>query len=369
MAMSRKLHFFTLLLLTQFLYIQVVEAAILRTSGRGSKSSNFSEGYYYVDKQYLNEFGRIKESAFEDQFFSKSILRAVGGGGRGLGSVPNTCINGYTDDDLDDLAHEIAYWDTELSYGRITQEEYDTAVAAENFKIYGEPCVWEFTEGESLSMFGFFSLYFGIPDVVYDVDWSISGQPTLSGEVNTLGDLATIDGTIYDGWVTLNADVDLAPGDYNVFVSVDITTPNGKVFYDRNRPNDKVNLERICDLNPAFDVYQAALSLFEQYQNAVDDYYYYNDPVNYPYPTGPVPPDPGSVAPPDEICGYDSLDSSDNVINAAMSFYSEGEQLRILPANVDPNSPTNDVSAPASMGLLLLGWLGLILRRQTKVKK
>ena len=135
--MSRKLSIFTLLLLTQFLYIQVVEAALSRTGGRGSKSSNFSEGYYYVENQYLNEFNRIKESAYEDQFFTKSILRAVGGGGRGLGSVPNTCINGYTDDDLDDLAHEIAYWDTELSYGRITQEEYDTAVAAENFKIYG----------------------------------------------------------------------------------------------------------------------------------------------------------------------------------------------------------------------------------------
>jgi hypothetical protein len=367
--MSRKLSIFTLLLLMQFLYIQIAEAGIVRTGGRGSQSGNYSEGFYYVDNQYLNEFGRIKESAYEDQFFSKSILRAVGGGGRGLGSVPNTCINGYTDDDLDELANQIDYWDTELSYGRITQDEYDTAVAAENFKIYGEPCVWEFTEGDSLSMFGFFSLYFGIPDVVYDVDWSISGQPTLPGEVNTLGDLDTIDGTILDGWVTLNADFDIAPGDYTVYVTVGLSTPKGKIFYDRNRPNDMVNLTRVCDANPAFDVYQVALALFQTYQNAVDDYYYYNDPINYPYPTGPVPPDPGDVVPDQDICGYDSVDQSDNVIAAAMSFYSEGEQLRILPANVDPNSPTTDVSAPASIGLLLLGWVGVILRRQTKIKK
>lgn len=332
--MSVKLKLLTLPLLALFLFAQFAEATLIRSGGRGDLSLNYSEAFYYVDNQYLNEAG-IVESAFDAGWFGSpkadnSIMRAIGGGGRGLGAVPNDCIKGYTQSDVDDLEQDIDYWQTELSEGRITEAQFDAEVAALELAVYGEPCVWEFAQGDALSMFGFFSLFFDTPAVTYDVNWLINGI-SIPGEINTAGDLLTADGTINKGWVTLNTPPlsILAPGDYLVSVSVSLSASMGKFFWTSSEPGNQVEFQEICITkeNPDFDP---------------ED----NDSLEFI-----------------DVCGYDSVSrSNDLVVNARTMFYSDQEILRILPATTGPD--ITPVNAPASIVLLLFGIVALVIRRQ-----
>jgi hypothetical protein len=309
--MTAKLKLLTLPLLVLFLFSQFAEAGLVRTGGRGDLSLNFSQAFYYVDNQYLNEVGII-ESAFnfDSPFAANSIVRAVGGGGRGLGSVPNDCIKGYTQGDLDDLEQEIDFLRTELSDGRITEAEFDAAVAALEAAIYGEPCVWEFNQGDALDMFGFFSLYFDTPDISYNVRWLID-DALLPGDINTAGDLVTPDGTINNGWVTLNTPPTMAfaPGDYMVYAAVDLSSSAGRFFMTSNQPGSEIVFEEKCI----------------------------------------------------EVCGYTNVDRNNSEVNnPTMSFFSDGEMLRILPARITP------VNAPASIALFLFGLVAMVVKRRQK---
>jgi hypothetical protein len=329
--MTAKLKLLTLPLLALFLFAQFAEAGLVRTSGRGDFSLNFSQAFYYVDNQYLNEVGII-ESAFnfDSPFAANSIVRAVGGGGRGLGSVPNDCIKGYTQGDLDDLEQEIDFLRTELSEGRITEAEFDAAVAALEAAIYGEPCVWEFNQGDALDMFGFFSLYFDTPDISYNVRWLID-DALLPGDINTAGDLVTPDGTINNGWVTLNTPPTMAfaPGDYMVYAAVDLSSSAGRFFMTSNQPGSEIVFEEKCIEKPNPDF----------------------DPDN---------PDEG-IDPFIEVCGYTNVDRNDSEVNnPTMSFFSDGEMLRILPARITP------VNAPASIALFLFGLVAMVVKRRQK---
>ncbi len=335
--MSTTLKLLTLPLLVLFLFAQFAEAALTRTSGRGDLSLNFSEAFYYVDNQYLNEAGII-ESAFDVDFFGSpkadnSILRIIGGGGRGLGAVPNDCIKGYDQSHVDDLEQDIDYWRTELSYDRITEAQFDAEVAALELAVYGEPCVWEFAQGDALSMFGFFSLYFDTPNVLYDVNWLINGL-SLAGEINTTGDVLTPDGIINKGWVTLNTPPlsILVPGDYLVSVSVGLSASMGKFFWTSSEPGNLVEFRERCITkeNPSFDPED------DDSQEFID------------------------------VCGYDSVSrSTDLVVDARTMFYSDQEILRILPATTGPD--ITPVNAPASIALLLFGLVALVIRRQRVV--
>jgi hypothetical protein len=334
--MTAKLKLLTLPLLALFLFAQFAEAGLVRSGSRGDFSSNFSQAFYYVDNQYLNEVGIIDSAFdFDSPKAANSIFRAVGGGGRGLGAVPNDCINGYTQGDLDNLEQEIDYLRTELSEGRITEAEFDAAVAALEAAIYGEPCVWEFNQGDALSMFGFFSLFFDTPDISYNVRWLIDGV-LLPGDINTAGNLVTPDGTINNGWVTLNTPPTMAfaPGDYMAYAAVDLSSSAGRFFMTSNRPGDEIVFEEKCIVKPNPDF----------------------DPDN---------PDDG-IDPFIEVCGYTNVDRNDSEVNnPTMSFFSDGEMLRILPADAGPVA----VNAPASITLLLVGLLTMGLRRQRKIQR
>ena len=334
--MSAKLKLLTLPLLALFLFAQFAEAGLVRTGGRGDFSSNLSQAFYYVDNQYLNEVGII-ESAFnfDAPFAANSILRAVGGGGRGLGSVPNDCIKGYTQDDVDNLEQEINFLYEDFDNGLITEDELNAGIAALEFAIYGEPCAWEFNQGDALSMFGFFSLYFDTPDVSYNVRWLID-DVSLAGDINTAGDLVTPDGTIKNGWATLNTAPTMAfsPGDYMVYAAVDLSSSAGRFFMTSTRPGDEIVFEQKCIEKPNPDF----------------------DPDN---------PDDG-IDPFIEVCGYTNVDRYSSEVNdPTMSFFSDGEMLRILPANDGPVTPVN---APASIALFLAGLFTMGLRRQRKTQ-
>ncbi|NCP64653.1 MAG: hypothetical protein GW763_00425 [Paraglaciecola sp.] len=362
--MSRKLSLLTLSLITPFLYSQFAEAGLVRSSGRGDLSSNYSEGYYYVPNAYVNSLGITAEGMAS--FTNAGIkTRTVGGGGRGLGSVPSECIRGYTQDEvedieayrrseLDDISNNIdqslpdaEYYAAYTAAENAINDKYDAQVRA---KTEGTPCVWEFDYGEDLFTFGFFSLDFGTPDVNYSVNWQIVG----GGNTWNLG------GFVDNGSVILNtaAPVDLFAGDYQIKVNVSFYSSAGTFFYDRNRPGDEVSLREVCDVNPDYDSYYAANGPYEMWDNA---FIAWED-------NGMIGPAP--VQPPEpefEICGTTGIGERDERVDPSQFFTSDFELLRILPVSSGPNDPVDSVvSAPASIGMLVSGLAGMGLRRKQR---
>lgn len=359
--MSRKLHSIALILLTQFLYVQVAEAVLVRNSGRGERSGNYDEGYYYVDNRFVNSLG-ITDAGMAS--YSNLITRGVGGGGRALGSVPSDCVNGYTDDEVDDLNNQRysaqQALESQLNRGEITGDEYDAGIIAidNDFdsqiqaKTVGTPCVWEFDFGEDLFTFGFFSLDFGTPDVSYSVNWQIRGG----------GNFWNLAGTVENGLVVLNtaAPSDLFAGDYTITTEVSYSSSKGTFFYDRTQPGNEVKLQRVCDLNPEYDAYYAANGPYEIWEQAYQAW----EATDRSSPAPIQPPEPDF-----EICGTAGIsENTDMRVDPDQYFYSGyGEALRILPVSTDPKDPVNNpVNAPASIAMLLLGLAGLVLRRNKK---
>jgi MYXO-CTERM domain-containing protein len=351
--MLRTSHKLTLLLLSTFLYAQFAEAVLLRSTGRGDKSNNFSQDFYYVENQYLNEIGIIDSAFdFDGPFANKSLYNRVGGGGRGLGVVPNTCVVGYTQDQVDSIETDrlsaVDFFNNGPNIGNLSDAEYDAAIAAINNDFdaqvraltVGEPCIWEFTQNDPMSMFGFFGVYFDTADITYDVKWYIDGQ-VLPGDINTAGDLDTPDGTINKGWITLNTPdtLGLNVGDYSIYATVGLSSSTGKFFWVNRDSRNPSGFARKCS---------------------------YEDNPNYD-DTIPEGPDNLFTI---ETCGYNSFKDSDpdsQVSYAQTSFTSDFETLRILAASTDPDS--TPVNAPASLGTFLLGLGALLLRRRSTVKK
>ncbi|MFW8592061.1 hypothetical protein ACOI22_14725 [Glaciecola sp. 2405UD65-10] len=348
--MSRNIKHLTLIFSLFFLYVQVAESALLRSVGRGSLSANYSEEFYLVENQYVNDQG-IMASAMNIGFENTplpniSLSNAVGGGGRGLGAVPNECIVGYTQDEVEaaefELDAAIVAFQQDPANNGLSPQEYDDAIAAIEAQgeaailaiTQGEPCVWEFTQGDPLSLFGFSSLYFDSPNVNYEVKWYIDGLASpLAGAVNTAGDLPTPGGTIENGWITLDTGPfsSLAPGEYNVYSTLEIITQGSTLFYTSTDPNGPVTLEENCVENPAFIEWLDA---------------------------GQIGPQPEEF-----FCGYSSMiDNGNSFISVGTPnlFVSESETIRILAANI-----ANPVNSPAPFGLLILG-LGLTMLRTKK---
>jgi hypothetical protein len=370
--MFRKINLFSLLFLTLFVFAQFAEAGLVRTSGRGVFSAVYDEAFYFVENQYLNEVG-ITQAAWD----TPGLIAAGasrGGGASGLDAVPDECTRGGTtvaekeaiELDIEEQRFQIS---DRFDSAEISAAERDALYLEQDQRetdLYGESCVWEFEEGESLSMFAFFGMYFGASaDIDYSVAWTIDGHPSLSGEIN-LADKFAPNGvnTIAEGWITLDAlpSFALPAGDYTVRTNVSLSSSAGKFFWESSKPGDEVVLESTCIENPAFDSYYEAYNVWLDYQGALEDHI--ADPGTYPHP-GTPPTNPGDTEPDIEICGYNSLQKDNNyeISLAPMSFSSEGEHLRILAASSNPVPPS--VSAPASFGVLFLG-LGIMMLRSRK---
>ncbi|MFQ3248503.1 hypothetical protein [Glaciecola sp.] len=366
--MFGKSKIFSLLFVTSFLIAQIAEAGLVRTSGRGVFSANYDEAFYFVENQYLNEVG-ISEAAWNAPgILSTAAYR--GGGASGLDAVPDECTKGGTTVDEKeaielDIEDEYFSIDNRYDNAEISQAERDALYLIQEQReadLYGESCVWEFEEGESLSMFAFFGMYFGpSADINYDVKWRIDGKPTMDGEINLATKLAPNGvNNINEGWITLDSipSFALPAGDYSLRTSVSLTSSTGKFFWESGKSGEEVNLERTCIENPAFEPYVRAFEIWQNYQFALEDHN--ADPNTYPHP-GPPPPDPGNVEPDFELCGYNSIEQNNFTVSSAPTFFvSEPEQLRILQASSNPVIPA--VAAPASLGVFFLG-LGLVLIR------
>ena len=347
--------------------IDAVQAGLLRTSGRGTLSRNFQQAFYFVDNSDLNEVGIEAGDGFffDPGIVDSAIFRGVGGGGRGIGAVPNACIDGYTRDDvnaaIDDVVFELNNLDFDAdpdgAEARARELEDRLSQLEGPNPFPGEPCVWEFEEGESLFTFGFFSLFFDTPGVTYDVDWSISGNGVsalLDGAINEAGNLPTEDPevTVNRGWVTLDAPppLGLTPGEYRISVSVRLLSDTGAFFWENDDPNDRVGLRRICQENPEFTAFFENDANFDDFGNIR----------------------PGVVEPPFEFCGFNSVDLETSGIYdfdlrpAPTSFFSESEILRIVAASPGPDDDPTAVPAPPTLAALLAGLLFLTGRRRSR---
>ncbi len=326
-----------LLFVATFLLAEVVQAGLLRTSGRGSLSREFSEVWYYVDNAFINEFG---DATFNYSFGAgPGNTKGVGGGAPGVNAVPSDpCIASYTradvDGEIDFVNSEIdflnaSFGDDEAENDRIQAEIDDLFDRLDQlefsaFPFGNDPCVWEFEEGEDLFTFGTFGP-FGNEDIGYDVQWSILGDgvnETLEGAIQEGPN--PLDPTVREGWVTLNAPApaSLVPGDYSLFVSVSLVAPEGRFFYTSSERDFEVEVREICRFP--------------------DDEFA------------------------EEVCGFNSFDRfTDELVTARTSFSSDiGEILRIIPSSTPPDDDPAAVPAPSTFAAFLLGLLILVRGRR-----
>lgn len=351
--------------------VDVAQAGLLRTSGRGTLSRNIEQGFYFVpndpDLGFINEVGIVPElgeggpdaaeaARFIDfrpttEFFSVSSFRPVTGGRPGINAVPSECLAPYNQDEVDAAIADVAFQLEEegLSADREGEllSQLDQLESGNPFP--GEPCAWEFEQGEDLFTFGFFNP-FDADGILYDVNWLISGDGladpvVLPGSVNPASGTAP-DGisTIDRGWVTLNTPPpDLSPGDYFISVAVSLSSDAGEFFWESDDPSDSVGLKLVCEDNPAYDAF------FENPDNF--------DADDTLLPDLDVP----SV----NLCGFNSVDLiSGEIRTAPTSFASDREIFRIVAS--PPPPPESTVATPSSLGLLLAGLLAFHRRRSAR---
>jgi uncharacterized protein (TIGR03382 family) len=325
--------------------VDIAQAGLLRTSGRGSLSRNFSEVWYYVDNQFINEFGDATVNvAFSSPFAN---TKAVGGGGPGVSAVPSDpCIASYSEADVDlakqDVENQINNLSNSYTGDDTIDDDIDRQIADlddelrqldSSFPFGNDPCVWEFEEGEDLFTFGSFGP-FGNPEIGYDVEWSILGNGVSERLQGAIQDgVNPLDPSIQDGWVTLNtpAPSSLVPGDYSLFVSVSLLPPldpltgnaAGRFFYTSSEPGWEVDIEQVCRI-------------------------------------------PASGGP--DVCGFNSVDRfTGDVVDTPTSFFSRvGEILRIVPAATPPDGGPVAVSAPSTLSAVVAGLLLLVRRRRAR---
>jgi hypothetical protein len=366
--------------LVLFIWVEVVEARLIRTSGRGTYQDQYSEAVYYVPNQYLNDMGI--DSKYMDAFHPEYVnvpgllsdVNARTGGFEGLDAVPNECTKGVIESDRDELESEI--WDVEsLIYDGMPDAERQSLEAELAYlntqfnELYtNDPCIWEFEQGEDLFAWGGFSFFFDSTDVNYDVDWYVSNGSqswVFNGSINTSTSLLDPNDpskTIAQGSVLLNtsAPVDLVPGDYSVRVSVALSSDAGSFIYESdNHPSGPYSLEEQCRENDEFNAYADAYNEANgTMTDAEFDVWLANNPE-----------------PPFEICGYGAYKyvssgypyyyDSYELITAPTSFYSVSETLRILPTSTQGDQiDAVNANAPASFGLFCLGIGGLFYRRR-----
>ena len=370
--MSRKLPSLALLLLAQFLVVQVAEAGLIRSSGRGTLSSQVETHYYFVRNQDLVQFSDrsygISTAAYDAYYSSGfSFSNTIGGGGRGISAVPTSgptatnCNGAYNQDQVDTIQDDIDYWAS--SSAPNAPDELARAENAFYTLINGSPCVWEFEQGQDIFAFGSFSMFFDTPLIDHRVLWEISGNglnETLVGSVNEGGDIITPDGTISTGQVMVNATApaNLLVGDYELTAVASLSSSAGKFFFERSNTGSGSSAEVVTlgfyeEFNPAWDVW---LDAFIEWENTV--LFPWQDDPNR---TGSEPvfslPEP-----PETISGYRSVNDRDEVKATETYFRSRPEILRIIaPSNTD--NPTA-VNAPFTTVLLLLGFVGLCLRQR-----
>lgn len=358
--MPRIVSLLALLFLAMFVFVEVASAKLLRSTGRGVLSEQFSEDYFFVENKdivrFLDGSFGMSQSGFDNRF---SLSNSIGGGGRGISAVPTNgptatnCNGSYDDFELQDALNDLSSAESSDD-----QTDIDRATAALEQLENGDPCVYQFEQGEDLLAFGSFSMFFDTPSITTLIEWNIEGKDPITGSVNTGGDITTPDGTIANGNVVLDAPApaNLAVGVYDLKVRAILSSDLGEFFMVRESEpqssTQSITLQLTEEANPAYIVWQDA---FEQWLQDVYDPWLDNNR------TGPEPVF-GLTEPDVFISGYQSVSESGFVTTAPRSFFSLTETLQIIAASTDPE--INPVNAPLTSGLMLFAFIGLWIRKR-----
>lgn len=385
--MSRTIKLFAILFLSMFVFMEFAQAALIRSGGRASLSKVYEQKVYYIDNQYTNVAGITTEGYNNLSTFSSKAY--INGDFNPISAFPNNegCTRGYANQDYLDAQND------RDTYGYVTSipeadkglySEYDADLDSYNRAIafiqeveLNEPCIWQFEYGETISTEGLFQFVFlknGLldTDVNYDVSWAINGLD-VGGSISLTNDSYAS--------LILNEDIDLAPGDYNISVSVLVSSDLGKFYYETEAPSDgsadavEIGYSQVCVDNPNYVIDTAYVDANKAAYTAanptITDPWDIEQLIMLDYWANPNVSE--SV-----FCGHNSIvkdvyygtdDYNVYYYNQARRFTSFSETLRILPSQSNP--PIVSAPAPASLGIFLMsiGMLGLRRRIQLKVKR
>jgi hypothetical protein len=353
--MSRLVQISALMFLLMFVFVEMAEAKLIRSGGRTTITYQHETNYYFVENQNIVELSSVtgmSQTAFDDRNTGFGVTtKTVGGGGSAISAVPTS---GFSSSDN-------------------CNNSYDFGEVAP----VSEPCEWSITQGESLTAFGSFSLFFDNPLIDHDILWTISGNgvnKTIDGRVNEGPAINTPDGVISTGQVMLDAlwsDLDLLPGIYDISVSAFVSSSAGQFFREVNLLGSgttatPINLVEREENNPAFDEWAAAREAWE-----INVLFPWQDDPNRqpPEPTFDIPEPPPTLVAyimDDDSIGYRAPSNSmlfDSRFSLLQNF--GPEILRIEASSSNP--PINPVNAPATLTLVSLGGLLVFMRRRKHI--
>ena len=189
---------FKILVASSLVVSFVTDAKLIRGSGRGSSTSSTADTYYLIDDIHRNSIG-IDTAYFE------------------AGGFPSAHVSGGID-----LAYAAP---TDCVDYSIIEDNEDRAAAGVDL-LEEEPCIWEFNQDESLSLFGAYLIFLADPALI-DVSWTISNGAmdwTLAGYIDNTGT------------PLLEAPIpfDMAIGDYLATVTITQNSGPDASFYSQN---------------------------------------------------------------------------------------------------------------------------------------
>jgi hypothetical protein len=361
-------------------FVDTVQAKLIRGSlGAPTLSRQFSTEYLYFDNQYLNDQGvAVDSGSFRLNNTSKFGAKASSfGEGGGVDVFPSgtfadgaRCYRGESLNILNDLKDEIGNLTSDTDIDDV-QSQIDAIEAS-------EPCKWEYTKGQELSIFGTFSwLFRGNDDATLADEDNLSYIVTyLIGGKEFVGAITSVEtptgfGTLFPGTsigVDLAADAldDLVAGEYDISVEVEVSSNgNGKFFKRGFGPDIESDIQwaddETCKDNPKFNEYEQFRD--DQFNATPDDSELPSEAEierRWLENNSTVPLDP-------YICGIVTADDGGEGVKQTPSdrvtFYSATERMIIVGSNNDDGDDEVRVSSPGHLSLLLFGLSFICLRR------
>jgi hypothetical protein len=366
----------TLTFLSLFVFVEIAQAGLIRGGGRGELTRDYDQQLYYVNDRFTNAAGidfRAIEDNYDgdDQFFAQrnrdtqlawaSSTAFINGDINPISAFPagEGCTRGYDAGEVAADRERLRFLEDIGGDGRTDFDNDELAQLRASLAEVdvNDPCKWQFGEDEQISVEGLFQVVFagvGADEVQYAVNWVIDG-------VSHGGELIAGDGNRF-GALVLNKDIDLAPGEYPISVSVSISSMLGSFYYENPGPEDgsetPVELGERCVDNPDYIELSGFIEqyLIDNSSATEDDAYDAYDAL------------PDSVKD-DLVCGFtgilqDFFADSPNpeLVNPPTAFWSFTETLIIVAG--EGEEPVISANAPATLGVLITALAALGIRRK-----
>jgi hypothetical protein len=353
--MSRLVQISALIFLLMFVFVEMAQAKLIRSPGKTKTTFQHETNYYFVENQNIVELSSVtgmSQAAFDNRNSGFGVTtKTVGGGGSAISAVPTS---GFSASDNCNNSYD---------FGQVAP--------------VSEPCEWSISQGDNLTAFGSFSLFFDNPLIDHDIVWTISGigvTKTIGGRVNEGPAITTPDGVIGTGQVMLEAlwsNLDLLPGIYDISVSALVSSSAGQFFREVNLLGNgttatPITLIREEEFNPAFDEWTAAREAWE-----IEVLFPWEDITNNPLPrpTFDIPEPPlilEAYIMDDDGIGYRAPSNSLAVDSRFSLLQNFGPEILRIEAS-SSNPPINPVNAPATLTLVSLGGLLVFMRRRKHI--